>query len=457
MRTTLPDGTIIEFPDDTTPEERQAIAQQVMGGQQPQQGFDARQMVRNIPGSAAQFVKDMTAPIHSPVATAKGLWKAGSGLAQLAIPGEQGNEVYARAVGEGLKERYGGTDRLRRTLQDDPVGLAGDVAGLVTGGAGLATKAGLKGASVAGTVGRNLDPVVAAQRAVGTGILEAWPRKAAASALKLPTTMPRKDRAAVVETVLENKLLPNEKGYQRLVDLQEDLGNQIDVLIAQANATGQRIPASRLLRGMKDVRGRLGGAGINAMEDLRAVQTTIDDWLDGLKAQGIRTLGIEDLQKIKTDAYKRINFNKSQQKAVVGSEEAAKSIAGEARKQIEKQVPAIADVNRRYGDLERAKPVFERAASRIENRDFMGIGTPVKTTAGGAIGGIPGALFGLATGGMDMPSVKSRAAIQAEALRKMGFGKGMTPAETWTLQRALAAQAGRMRDEDSKGNYIPSN
>lgn len=100
----------------------------------------------NVPQSAVQFGKDITAPFLSPIDTATTIAKLGSGLVQLAIPGEQGNEELARAVGSYYADRYGGVENALKTLREDPVGIVSDVALALTG-----VGAGIKGA---GTVGK---------------------------------------------------------------------------------------------------------------------------------------------------------------------------------------------------------------------------------------------------------------------------------------------------------------
>jgi hypothetical protein len=418
--------------------------------------FNVGQMVRNIPGSALQFAKDVTAPIHSPKQTAKGLWRAGSGAVQLAVPGEQGNEPYARAVGQGLKERYGGTQRLRRTLQADPVGLAADVAGLATGGGSVAARAGLRGTGAAlRTVGRNLDPVVAAQRAVGQAIPKSLPRKAMGSALKLRTTLKPKDRAGVVETALQYGITPTARGVERLRGVQVDLGDKIDDLITQAGTSGGSVSVESVLQGLDEVRQRMGGPRVTAAKDVAAINRVERAFRENMNQFGPARLTIEDLQKLKTDAYKQINFDRRQQKARVGTEEAYKSMARDARGEIEKQVPAIAEVNRQYGATERALPEIERAAARVGNRDFMGIGVPIKSTAGAMVGdaiGGPGVgtALGLTAGFFDVPSIKSRMALQAEALRSKRAVGGRTPLRSHTIPRAIVAQTGRLSEDQQE-------
>ena len=115
------------------------------------------EMISNIPGSAAQFASDVTAPIHSPVQTATGLYglakgayqRAGRGAKGLALgpdeaqklePGDK--EGNLEALGNFLSDRYGGLENIKKTLTQDPVGFAADIAGLLTGGGTMAARVG---------------------------------------------------------------------------------------------------------------------------------------------------------------------------------------------------------------------------------------------------------------------------------------------------------------------------
>lgn len=122
----------------------------------------AGELVGNIPESAVQFGKDITAPFLSPIDTISTVAQLGSGLVQLAIPGEQGNEDLARAVGSYYADRYGGLDNVKETLKNDPVGILSDVALMITG-----VGAGVKGA---GTVGKLDDIAKAGKTIQNTGI-----------------------------------------------------------------------------------------------------------------------------------------------------------------------------------------------------------------------------------------------------------------------------------------------
>lgn len=71
--------------------------------------------------------------------TVANLAKTGIGAVQLAIPGEQGQEQYARAVGNFYKNRYGSLQAIGDTLYNDPVGALLDASVVAdVGGSALA-------------------------------------------------------------------------------------------------------------------------------------------------------------------------------------------------------------------------------------------------------------------------------------------------------------------------------
>lgn len=135
--------------------------------------------LENLAPSAAQFVDTVTYPIRHPIDTVTGLKDIGVGLASKAagavgIPQDQEakakREASADAVGQFLKDRYGGVDQIKNTLATDPVGAMADAATVLTGGGALAARApGAVGTAgrVASTAGRAIDPVSAAARAGG--------------------------------------------------------------------------------------------------------------------------------------------------------------------------------------------------------------------------------------------------------------------------------------------------
>ena len=115
------------------------------------------EIVTNFPSSAAKFGKDIYTAVRHPVETAKGLGRAGLGLAQSVIPGEQGYEKYPEAILDFMKERYGGLENLKQTIATDPVGFMADFSTLLGGGGAALRGAGaLSKTTALGTAGKAL-------------------------------------------------------------------------------------------------------------------------------------------------------------------------------------------------------------------------------------------------------------------------------------------------------------
>lgn len=129
-----------------------------------------RKTISNIPGSAGRFVGGIAETITHPVATAKGLGKVGLGGIQSLIPGEQGNEEAFRQTYQFFKNRYGSTQKLSRTIEEDPVGFIADlstfftVAGGAIRGVGAVSKV-----SKVSQAGQALQKVGAATEPLGIG------------------------------------------------------------------------------------------------------------------------------------------------------------------------------------------------------------------------------------------------------------------------------------------------
>ena len=123
--------------------------------------------IPNIPESAGKFAGSIYDAVRHPIDTAENIYKLGSGIVQLAIPGEQGNEETAKAVGRFFADRYGSMDAVKKTFETDPVGFLADASALLTGGGTMAAKlpglskiSGLsKVASQAADVGRAINPI----------------------------------------------------------------------------------------------------------------------------------------------------------------------------------------------------------------------------------------------------------------------------------------------------------
>lgn len=124
------------------------------------------QALRNLPSSAGKFGSDIYQAVRHPIDTASNVLDVGHGLAQkLGVSFDQDNPedtAKADAVGKFFADRYGSMEGFKKALASDPVGVAGDLSTVLSGGeTALARVPGLVGRAgdLAGTVGRAIDPL----------------------------------------------------------------------------------------------------------------------------------------------------------------------------------------------------------------------------------------------------------------------------------------------------------
>jgi hypothetical protein len=138
----------------------------------------------NIPSSAANLAKGLYQAVTNPFETVSGAMDVAAGGLQNALPKpvvdfvnqfETNPEAAQRAVqaanaaGGMIKERYGSADAIKNTLATDPVGAAGDLSLLFSGGAGVAAKTPMlaKAAPALRTAASMTDPLNLAAKAGG--------------------------------------------------------------------------------------------------------------------------------------------------------------------------------------------------------------------------------------------------------------------------------------------------
>lgn len=131
--------------------------------------------VKNLPGSASQFVGGIARAVISPVQTLTGILDAGAGALRNALPqgvvsfidqfdtnpeAAQRAVQTANAIGGMYKDRYGSYEGIKRTFAEDPVGAVADLSTLLTGGGAAATKVGLgKTGAALSKVGSAINPM----------------------------------------------------------------------------------------------------------------------------------------------------------------------------------------------------------------------------------------------------------------------------------------------------------
>lgn len=138
----------------------------------PQEGAGALGFVWNIPKSTAGLAR----PFLHPVETAEGIGNLAMGLTEeLGGPSAKigsGHTQYVTALGQALKDRYGGWEAIKKTAYDDPAGFVADVSAILSLGAG-----GLRGVArlarggpaLAGTTELRPVPTLLERTATGVG------------------------------------------------------------------------------------------------------------------------------------------------------------------------------------------------------------------------------------------------------------------------------------------------
>lgn len=119
---------------------------------------------KNLPASAGQFVGGVVQAVVSPLQTLTSLLDMGAGALRNTLPkpvvsfidkfdsdpeAAQRASNVATAVGGMYKDRYGSYEAIKRTFAEDPVGAAGDLSTLLTGGGAAASKLGATQAGAA--------------------------------------------------------------------------------------------------------------------------------------------------------------------------------------------------------------------------------------------------------------------------------------------------------------------
>jgi hypothetical protein len=146
-----------------TPEQLAAAGRKRQRGEELSWSDVPGEMISNLGSSAYQYGADIVQPFLHPIDTAESLYKVGKGALQKAGVVEGSDATpYADAVGEHFAGRYGSMEGFKKALAKDPVGVAGDLSTVLTGGAGAAARVpGLAGSVTrnVGRVGRAIDPI----------------------------------------------------------------------------------------------------------------------------------------------------------------------------------------------------------------------------------------------------------------------------------------------------------
>lgn len=265
-------------------------------------GKAASSAVQNIPSSAYNMAAGIANTVMHPIDTAQGLYDVGKGAvskAAGAVGISQDPEAKAQreqsldAVMGFFADRYGGVEQFKKTLAEDPVGLAMDLSTVLTGGgAGLARAPGVigKAGEAARTAGRMSNPVALAGRGASrvaepvisnvlgmtTGAGAVPIRQAARAGLEGNTTFTdnMRGRAPMSDTVNMAQRAVREMGKER--------GAAYRAGMAGVNADKTRLSYQPLAPSLRDANDMVYFNGIAKSEDaanvLKSIQDKVDEW-----------------------------------------------------------------------------------------------------------------------------------------------------------------------------------
>lgn len=478
IRVSLPGGEIGEFPDGMGDAEIERVLSAQFGGGKPTVnrektwGDALKEGAGNLPSSSVRLAGDLWKSITSPIETAKALGNTALGYGQKAI-GVDGEETkYADAMNAYFKDRYGSENGFKQAVAQDPAGVMADlstaftgIGGVLKGGASVAAKAGATGRALeaaqtagkaAATIGAYTDPVTLAGKAVapvarGAGNLitagQPLAEKLYGSALKPSTTLSPSERAAVLRTGLDERILPTQAGADKMRGLLGMTGNQVDAIIAGSPATVDN--ANVLASAAQQVR---GGVHSNTVAPSAAQQSAAAVFQDYLKNYGAGDIPIQQAQALKQNTYKALADAYGELSGP--DKEARKAIAKALKEEIASAEPSVAGLNERLGKLMELNPELERAIARTQNHNFLGLGAIL---GGGAAIGSGAGLLGapLLTAGaikvMSEPANVARAAFAVDSLSKAGKRVGglLNKLPDFLNRRTLTypAYVDRMREE----------
>lgn len=432
--------------------------------------------MRNIPSSFMEEAGGVVEAVMSPWETTKNLGKLAVGGVQKgvkALGGDIGDEYipYADALGDEYANRYGGWDKAKKTFEERPVALLSDLTlPLTFAGSGLtvAGKAGQAGniASKAGkalnTASKYVDPMTYAALAAKPitapikGLAKAVapsPERLYGSAIKGLGALPHDVQKQIIETGLNERILPTEAGFGKIQDIQRKVGSEVGRLIderAAAELSGE-VPVS-----------------INADDILKRAYTHVRDsekgpyktkrWGEAAKAARVYHKGnkgpidTRSAQDLKIGAQDEAKSTYAETGGKPPKDkQLANAIAHETRMDIERVVPQVAPLNARLHQLYPLEGVLEKALGREIGKNLISLPSLV---GGVGLDSIPRLTEVGALNIGRLPGVKGRAAFALDALRKLSDNKKFQAFKAAQRPMRAGAYVGNLLDmvaeEDKK-------
>lgn len=343
----------------------------------------------NIPSSAQTMATGLYQAITNPVQTVSGLMDVAAGGLQNALPKPVVNFVNqfetnpqaaqravqaANAAGGMLKDRYGSVEGLKNTLATDPVGAAGDLSLLLSGGSSVATRIPVisKVAPALGKAASMTDPINLAGKAIGKTYDLTGGLVKSGLGLKTGVGTEAIEQAAQAGRQGNTTFLENLRGDVPITNVLDDA----QANLAQMNLNKQKDYRSGMVDIKKD-KSILDFKGIDqslqnaqskvsykgkiidkiAVETVEKMQAKIDDWKNSDPAEYHTPEGLDKLKQSLWEDFGKLG--KDEKLAY----SAGKQIYDSVKNEISKQAPTYAKVMKEYSDASELTKEIERALS----------------------------------------------------------------------------------------------
>jgi len=396
-----------------------------------------KQTLKNVPESALGVGKSIIEPIMHPMETVKNIGTLGVDMLRKTWPGQMleksigvpTRENSIDTLGQAYKDRYGGLPNIAESFKTDPVGVAMDASTLLTGGGSALSKTGklaqLRAVEKTGgaikKTGELVNPVNAALSAAKAPLKllpEETPIKLYQSAVKMSPSLTREERLKQAETGLKYNIKPTYSGLDRLREISNDFSTKVDDLINQN--TGKQIKVLPILDSLDDLSTKFLDSltpekyqkAIERVKGQLKSLSTLDP------ATGEYLLEVKYAQGIKKRIYTELEGTYKRNKTIGSTVTqdaiaiAKKHTAAQIKNAIAAEIPEVAELNKDWSKVLGLEDAIEKAASRLANRDLVGVGVPLSAGVGQMVAGNRwGMLLGIAAKEIvDSPSVKVKIA-----------------------------------------------
>lgn len=347
-------------------------------------------------GAAANFIPSVVnlggsvvEAVSSPVQTAKGLLDIGAGALQNILPerlvqaiGEdKESRQKASAVADFYKQRYGSMEGFKEALATDPAGVLADVSSIATGGGAALTKVPTlaKAGQVVSTVGRAVDPLVAALKgtqvvgsAIGKGVGNVATKYAGLASGVGEEPIKQAYQAGRAGGEQGASFVENLRGNVPIQDVLETAKADLAAMGQQKQAAYrkdmQAIRGDKSVLDFTDIDNALAQAAARtefkgqvikqgAANKVQEAREIIDNWKNLDPAQYHTPEGLDALKQQIGDILESIPFEQKNARASVGE------VYNSIKSTINSQAPKYAAVMKDYADASETIKQIEQALS----------------------------------------------------------------------------------------------